>query len=176
VSPTDVRPADERPAEEAAAGVDRYVPRVPLPAAAFVPGRAGAVRPSGETLVVSGHTLPPESWGENEAWLFGADLWNHGFLWEAHEVWERLWRAPFDARQAEFLRGLIQCAAAGLKVAVGDRDAATSLADKGTLRIETVAVTRYMGLDALAFAAQFRAWARSGSHPPDVLPRIVLAD
>ena len=156
--------------------MERYVPHRPLPAAAFVPGRAGSVRPAAAPEI-EGRTLPPGSWRENEAWLFGADLWNHGFLWEAHEVWEQVWRAPFDARQAELLRGLIQCAAAGLKIAVGTRRGADRLARAGTERIERAAAgeVRTMGLDACAFAAAFRAFVAADPDGIGSRPRIELA-
>jgi hypothetical protein len=141
--------------------VARYAPHIPLPDAAFVPGRAGSVRPASDGLHVVARTLPPDAWRENEAWLYGVDLWNHGFLWEAHEAWEQLWRAPFDAQQAEFLRGMIQCAAAGLKVAIGRPDNAERLASAGMNRVRSAGssiASRYMGLEVEAFASAFRAW------------------
>src|SRR6056297_3830625 len=44
------------------------------------------------------------------------DLFNHGFYWESHEAWESLWHA-FErcGRQANFVKGLIKLAAAGVK-------------------------------------------------------------
>ena len=40
--------------------------------------------------------FPPESWRENADYLYGVDLYNHGYLWEAHEAWEGLWHKAAD--------------------------------------------------------------------------------
>ena len=64
--------------------------------------------------------------------LYGVDLYNHGYLWEAHEAWEGLWhQAKRDALQAEFLQGLIQCAAAALKVVVEIEETQASFVMEG---------------------------------------------
>jgi predicted metal-dependent hydrolase len=48
--------------------------------------------------------------------LYGVDLFNHGYYWEAHESWEGLWLAcGRSGRTAWFLKGLIKLAAAGVK-------------------------------------------------------------
>ncbi|MFM7128797.1 MAG: DUF309 domain-containing protein [bacterium] len=50
----------------------------------------------------------------------GADLFNNGFYWEAHEAWETLWHAAGRSGPvAEFLKALIKLAAAGVKVREG---------------------------------------------------------
>jgi predicted metal-dependent hydrolase len=55
-------------------------------------------------------------------YLRGLDLFNHGYYWEAHEVWESLWHAcARRGRSADFLKGLIKLAAAGVKVREGRR-------------------------------------------------------
>jgi predicted metal-dependent hydrolase len=62
----------------------------------------------------------PAHWRDSRAYLHGLDLFNHGYYWEAHETWEGLWHAC--ARRgptADFLRGLIKLAAAGVKVREG---------------------------------------------------------
>src|SRR4051812_45812937 len=141
--------------------VPRYAPHRPLPLRAFVPGREGSVRPTDGVIDLEARTLSPEKWRENEAWLYGVDLWNHGFLWEAHEAWESIWRVPYDAQQSEFLRGMIQCAASALKIAIGNTQSATKLAQSGLARLEpaTMSTTgRYMGLDVRLFAAAFQAF------------------
>lgn len=44
-------------------------------------------------------------------------LFNAGFYWEAHEAWESLWhRAGRSGLVADFLKGLIKLAAAGVKL------------------------------------------------------------
>ncbi len=60
--------------------------------------------------------LDPARWRESEAYLFGLDLFNHGYYWEAHEEWEGLWVAAGKRGAAsEFFKGLIKLAAAGVK-------------------------------------------------------------
>lgn len=44
----------------------------------------------------------------------GAELFNRGLYWEAHEAWEELWLELEDEPRL-FLQGLIQVAAAGHK-------------------------------------------------------------
>ena len=49
-------------------------------------------------------------------YLFAIDLFNHGYYWEAHEHWELLWQAAGrEGLLADFLKGLIKLAAAGVK-------------------------------------------------------------
>jgi predicted metal-dependent hydrolase len=51
------------------------------------------------------------------------DLFNHGYYWEAHEAWEGLWHAcGRKGTTADFLKGLIQLAAAGVKHLEGKPD------------------------------------------------------
>jgi uncharacterized protein len=52
-----------------------------------------------------------------EALARGADLFNRGLHWEAHEAWEELWLA-LDDEPRLFVQGLIQVAAAGHKAFV----------------------------------------------------------
>ncbi len=47
----------------------------------------------------------------------GADLFNRGLYWEAHEAWEELWLELEDEPKL-FVQGLIQVAAAGHKAFV----------------------------------------------------------
>jgi len=61
----------------------------------------------------------------------GADLFNHGYYWEAHEAWETLWQGlREDVPQRQILKGLILLAAVGLKVREGNRAAASRHAGK----------------------------------------------
>jgi hypothetical protein len=47
----------------------------------------------------------------------GIELFNAGYYWEAHEVWEELWHAcGRRGTTADLLRALIKLAAAGVKV------------------------------------------------------------
>jgi hypothetical protein len=60
--------------------------------------------------------LDPTMWYDCESYLYGVDLFNHAYWWEAHEAWEGPWRAA--GRQSAtgfFLQGLIQISVARLK-------------------------------------------------------------
>ena len=96
-----------------------------MPPYSYVPGLAphpmsdprghlfGKVEPAAEELTHS-------SFAENETYLYAIDLFNHGYYWEAHEEWERLWHvAGRQGATADFLKGLIKLAAAGVKLREG---------------------------------------------------------
>jgi len=162
----------------------RYASARAFPSYAYLPGRDPH-----PTRDARGHSfggerarspyLPAESWRENEEYLYGVDLYNHGYLWEAHEAWENLWHpAKHDAVQAGFLQGLIQCTAASLKIPMEQPRGLEKLAEIGTARLEAVAASagaRFMGLDVPAFVREFRAFAASSPASADRRPRIVLA-
>ena len=163
--------------------IPRYLPQRPFPPYAYLPGStphptrdpAGHSFDSAEQLAAHHES---ERWRENEDYLFGVDLYNHGYLWEAHEAWEGIWqRAKHDALQAEHLQGLIQCAAAALKVAMDQPRGLVRLAELGTGRLERVAregSPRYMGVELPEFVQAFRAFASSSPSSPEARPSIVL--
>jgi uncharacterized protein len=160
----------------------RYAPRRAFPAYAYLPGRdPHPVRdPRGHSFGAAeapATYLEAARWRDNETYLFGVDLYNHGFLWEAHEAWEGLWHAARnDAPQADFLQGLIQCAAAALKIPMEQPRGLERLAALGTERMERAAGGRgsYMGLHVEAFVAAFRAFAGSPAPRADARPLIRL--
>lgn len=159
----------------------RYQPLRALPVDAYVPGRdPHGARPSRDDApIVSAYPLE-QPWASNTEYLWGVDLYNNGFFWEAHEAWEALWRAaPRDSPVRTFLQGLIQCAAASLKAAVDDRTACVRLAERGLHRLERVRAEHaegYMGLELAPFIADFRAFAgRSGPRRSTRAPFIELA-
>jgi hypothetical protein len=102
--------------------ITRLAPEIPFPPYTYIP-RSGLPHPTSDP---SGHSfglrpdppagLDPDRWRESQPYLFGIDLFHGGFFWEAHEVWEGLWHA--SGRRgvvADFLKGLIKLAAAGVK-------------------------------------------------------------
>jgi uncharacterized protein len=160
----------------------RYAPARPFPAYAFLPGRdPHPIRhPDGHSFGEADPPPPPApgQWRDNEQYLYGVDLYNHGYLWEAHEAWEALWHpAKADPILADFLQGLIQVTAASLKIPMGQPRGLAKLAEFGTTRLERVAREghgSFMGLDLAAFVPAFRAFA--ASEPADIAtrPRIEL--
>jgi hypothetical protein len=161
----------------------RYLPGRAFPPYAFLPGRDPH-----PTRDPAGHSfgreepapprLAPEHWRESVPYLFGVDLYNHGYLWEAHEAWEGLWHASkSDRAQALFLQGLIQCAAAWLKIEMAQPQGVARLAALALEKLDEVARAagaRYMGLELAPFAAAVRAFAGSAPRAADGRPRIVL--
>lgn len=66
-------------------------------------------------------TAPTQTtWRQCPEYLWGIDLFNCGYYWEAHESWERVWLAcGRQGEIADFLKGLIKLAAAGVKAREG---------------------------------------------------------
>lgn len=58
-----------------------------------------------------------DTWDQCKSYIWGVDLFNSGFYWEAHEAWEAVWiAAGRKGAVADFLKSLIKLAAAGVKV------------------------------------------------------------
>ncbi len=105
--------------------IPRYCPERLLPPYSYVPGLAPhpTSDPRGHSFGVQVEKAAPlteEPFHTNETYLYALDLFNHGFYWEAHEAWEALWHvAGRKGATADFLKGLIKLAAAGVKAREG---------------------------------------------------------
>ena len=105
--------------------IQRFVPDEPLPPYSYVTGRFPHPThdPAGHSfgLVPVPCSVPdPNRWRDCQAYLYGVDLFNHGYYWEAHEVWERVWHACGRGGPAgNFIKALIKLAAAGVKAREG---------------------------------------------------------
>ncbi len=163
----------------------RYAPLREFPPYAFLPGRDPHPTrdPGGHSFGREEHAatlLPSALWRENEPYLWGVDLYNHGFLWEAHEAWETLWHASKEDRpQALFLQGLIQCAAAWLKIPMGQPrgvERLSELAREKLLLVARAARGRYMGLDLALFLPAVGAFAASAPATIEGRPLLELDD
>jgi predicted metal-dependent hydrolase len=101
--------------------IHRFVPGRALPAYAFVPGRHPHPEsdPAGHSFgLARAHVaaVDARNWQSSEAYVFGLDLFNQGYYWEAHVEFEALWHAAGrHGPTADFLKGLIRLAAAGVK-------------------------------------------------------------
>ena len=90
-------------------GPHRYTDR-PFPSYRFIPGKAAH-----PTRDRDGHSyneppvrlapFDPHDWYACEEYLYGIDLFNHGYWWEAHEALEAVWAAA--GRRTE--TGLFMC-------------------------------------------------------------------
>jgi hypothetical protein len=161
----------------------RYVPDREFPPYAFLPrSDPHPTRdPEGHSYGLAeerARYLAADLWRENEPYLWGVDLYNHGYLWEAHEAWESIWHAARrDELQALHLQGLIQCAAACLKVRMAEPRGLASLSKGGTERLERVAAQAgvvFMGLELRPFIVAMRAFAASEPETPDGRPLLEL--
>jgi hypothetical protein len=96
----------------------RLLSERPLPPYAYLPGRfPHPVRDP------RGHSYQPASGSPSmgaadpNAFMWGMDLFNHGYYWEAHEAWEALWRTTGrETAERNLLQGLILLAAMGVKL------------------------------------------------------------
>ncbi len=102
------------------------------------------------------------SWSDNEEYLYGFDLFNFGYYWEAHEAWEAVWIASGKKGPiAEFLKGLIKMTAAGVKARNGQTVGVQKHSEKAVEHFEKAAE----GLNKNQFAGftfqELQAYARS---------------
>jgi hypothetical protein len=161
----------------------RYTGRA-LPAQAYLPGKTlGTGRPQALEAAAPGDgeaVAAPEdkpAWQRHPAFLWGLDLYNHGYPWEAHEVWETLWRqAPRGSAVREMLQALIQCAAAVVHAAAGRPAGQRRLAERALARLAAVHAAvgpRCLDIDVAGLAQGMRAFALAGGEGD--WPRIALA-
>ena len=136
---------------------NRLVPDEPLPPYSYVTGKFPH-----PTRDAAGHSfgqppddpppLDPAEWSRSRNYLLGCDLFNHGYYWEAHESWEAVWKAcGRRGMAADFLKGLIKLAAAGVKAREGRsagivRHGARAAELFRSVRSQ-VSGTRYLGID-----------------------------
>jgi hypothetical protein len=115
---------------------------VEFPPYAYVPGHwPHPVRdPQGHAYgreEVEVPALDPAAWREDATWCEGIELFDHGYYWEAHEAWERLWiAAGRTGVVGDLLSGLIKLAAAGIKIRQGMGPQAAALGARAVERFE----------------------------------------
>ncbi len=144
--------------------IPRLAPELPLPSYAYVRGKhphpirdpAGHSPGTRPTFRIG---LDPDRWEDFRPYLYGIDLLNRGYYWEAHEAWEGLWHAcGRSGRMADFLKALIALAAAGVKLREGRERGVRRHAARAQALFEQVAgelgaaETHYLGLDPRVLA------------------------
>jgi hypothetical protein len=88
----------------------RWLPQKSLPPYAYLPGKSPhPVRdPTGHSYHVEPILVAVAASLSLDAFLWGLDLFNHGYYWEAHEAWEGLWQvADRDGPLRMLFKGLI---------------------------------------------------------------------
>ncbi|MEM9062342.1 MAG: DUF309 domain-containing protein [Pseudomonadota bacterium] len=116
--------------------------RWPHPKDAHIPGRTP--RPTESPAYDATADAPvytvDRMWSENETYLYGIEIYNAGFFWEAQEVWEPVWmRAAGNSRERLLLQGLIQLTNACLKIAMEHPTAALRLLDVAECKLSDAA-------------------------------------
>lgn len=155
----------------------RLLPSAEMPSYTYVPGAdvPHPIRdPRGHSYARKGRSSKPlvaELWAENRTYLLAIDYFNHGYYWEAHEEWERLWRVSGpDTTVGRFLKGLIKLSAAGVKVREnsihGVRRHAASAGEVFADVAAEASTDRYCGLQftMLQFAADRAAQLNYGKN------------
>lgn len=143
----------------------------PLPPYRYDPGRHPHPRrhPAGHSHGRPEPAPPrpdPGRWAESPWYRYGVDLYNEGYFWECHEVFEGLWRAAGDdRRQADFFRALVQVAAAHLKRRLGHEAGARRLARRGVARLRGLP-PRLLGVDVAPFARAVESHFEAGGPGP----------
>lgn len=116
-----------------------------LPPYTYIPGRNPhpISHPAGHRQVAPAGDLEIEL--EHDQWLTSRtcqqafQLFAAGYYWEAHEVWEALWkRLPEDSVQRLLVQGWIKLAAAGVKCLEGNQNGAERHARRSAELLSTV--------------------------------------
>ncbi len=112
-------------------------------------------------------------WCDCQLYLYGVDLFNYGYWWEAHEAWETVWLAAGpETEVGRAVQGLIQLAAAQLKRFTGSANGAQQLTVTGLEKLppgERV----YLGIELQAFSAEVQRCLNEdvGEYPQILLTR-----
>jgi uncharacterized protein len=116
---------------------------LPLPAYRYIPFQGmphPRNDPGGHSYGQEDDYLPefkPEDWSHCLPYLYGIDLFNLGYWWEAHEAWESVWiAAGRENRTGIFVQGLIQIAAAQLKRFMKEQRGAEILTNDGCEKLQ----------------------------------------
>jgi len=160
-----------------------------MPPYGYVPGRAPhpVSDPAGHSYGIAPERPPPldpARWHDSPLYRFGIDLFNHGYYWEAHEAWEALWHAAGRRGPvADFLKALIQLAAAGVKVRQGQPEGTRTHTARArellagvaqSLNAESFAGLRLSDLTLCCNAAYDRAGHASPDSEQVVFPFVLM--
>jgi hypothetical protein len=139
----------------------RWLPEKSFPPYAYLPGRQPhPVRdPAGHSYHVEPMPVAAEASLGSDVFLWGLDLFNHGYYWEAHEAWEGLWQVVDRGGPSRMLfKGLILLSAAGVKIREGKHAAAVRHAGRAAallrrlMKVPELAFERALGMSPAALA------------------------
>jgi uncharacterized protein len=97
----------------------------------------------------------PFSLPEDEVLRRGGALFDDGMYWEAHEVWEEVWRMRAGRPDRDFLKGMIQGAAGLWHATQGNCKGAVSVLGRAVAYLEPYRPAKD-GIDVDALAASLR--------------------
>jgi predicted metal-dependent hydrolase len=100
----------------------------------------------------------PNTLPEEEVLRRGGQLFDDGMYWEAHEVWEEVWRRRAGQPDRDFLKGIIQGAAGMWHVTQGNYKGAVSVLGRAVQYLEPYRPERE-GIDVEALWRALRAAA-----------------
>lgn len=160
--------------------VPRYTQR-PFPPYRYLPFRNDPRcphprnHPAGHSYAQEEDYLPhfaPDDWATCEPYLFGIDLFNHGYWWESHDAFEAVWLAAGQKSTVcgLFIQGLIQLAGAQLKRFMDEPRGASSLTASGSAKLALVEGI-YLGIVAEQLIADAQRCLRENRGE---YPRIIL--
>jgi hypothetical protein len=154
----------------------RYTDR-PFPSYRFVPGKAPHPTrdPEGHSYnkpLEQLDSFEVDQWQYCDEYLYGIDLFNHSYWWEAHEALEAVWVAA--GRQTEtgqFIQGLIQIAVAHLKKFQGFNDVAKRMAIEGLEKMKRIKGV-YFGVDVSTFRSAVESYFSGENKMPVIIELI----
>jgi len=154
----------------------RYTDRT-FPSYRFVPGRSPHPTrdPEGHSYNKAPEQLvlfEVDQWRSCGEYLYGIDLFNHGYWWEAHEALEAVWVAV--GRHTEtglFIQGLIQVSVAHLKKFQGFNDVAKRMATEGLVKMKRIKGI-YLGIDVAIFRNAVESYFSGDNQMPVIIDLI----
>lgn len=119
-------------------------------------------------------------WRCYEPYLYGVDLFNQAFFWEAHEAWEEVWHAVGKRTlPGRMVQGMIQVAAALLQRHRGIARGAERNLAKASVHFDAVeehhsrlpGELRYLGVELDSWRSQVAGYLLPESGP---FPFVIL--
>lgn len=114
----------------------------------------------------------PEEFLHNTFYLYGVDLFNRAFFWEAHEAWEEVWNeVGHRSIPGRMLQGMIQVSAALLKRHMGVPRGAEGNYRKARVHFSAVAKAKapasphYLGVDLRVWQERVEAYLLEPEAP-----------
>ena len=155
-------------------GPSRYSTRA-FPDYRYIPGQSPHPTRDPEGHSFSQHPMQELApfdatrWQSCDEYLYGIDLFNHGYWWEAHEAFEPVWTAA--GKQTEtglFLQGLIQIAVASLKNLQGQTEVGKRMARSGIDKIRRREGI-YLGIDVARLCREVKRFFENVDPPPVII-------